>query len=110
MPKATRILPSSPYHNVSVGDLVDRLGAVKTEIGGLQSQEKALREELIRRGTPIIDGAVYSATITEAVRWSLDTGALRTEMGSHWYDARCRQSVVTTVAVKARPVAVQLAA
>jgi hypothetical protein len=25
MPKATRILPLSPYHNLSAGDLVDRL-------------------------------------------------------------------------------------
>lgn len=111
MPKATRdIVPLSPYHNLSAGDLGDRLGALKAEIGGLQDQEKALREELIRRGSPAIDGAVYSASITEAVRWTLDSKAVRTEMGDAWYDARCRQSVVTTVAVKSRPVTVQLAA
>ena len=109
MPKAIGILPPSPYHNVSAGDLVDRLGTVKAELVGLQAQEKALRDELIRRGSSILDGAAYSATITEAVRWTLDTGAVRTELGVDWYDAHCRQSVVTTVAVKARPVA-QLAA
>jgi hypothetical protein len=106
MPKATPILPLSPYYNLSAGDLVDRLG----EIGGLQALEKALRDELLRRGSSSVDGAVYSATITDAVRWSLDTGAVRTEMGSDWYDAHCRQSVVTTVAVKARPVTRLLAA
>jgi hypothetical protein len=110
MPKATRIVPPSPYHNLSAGDLVDRLGAVKAELSGLQAQEKGLRDELIRRGSASLDGSVYSATITEAVRWTLDTGTVRAKMGSDWYDAHCRQSVVTTVAVKARPVAVQLAA
>jgi hypothetical protein len=110
MPKATCILPSSPYHNLSAGDLVDRLGVVKTELSGLQAQEKALRDELISRGSTSLDGAVYSATITEAVRWSLDTSAVRAKMGGDWYDAHCRQAVVTTVAVKARPVARALAA
>lgn len=110
MPKATRILPLSPYHNLSAGNLVDRLGALKAELCGLQAQEKALRDELIRRGSSSLDGAVYSATITQAVRWTLDTGAVRSKMGADWYDAHCRQSVVTTVAVKARPVVAQLAA
>jgi hypothetical protein len=110
MPKAIVSIPPSPYHNLSAGDLVDRLGALKAEIGGLQAQEKALRDELIRRKACSIEGAVYSATITDAVRWTLDTGAVRTKMGSDWYDAHCRQSLVTTVAVKARPAVTQLAA
>ena len=110
MPQAPRILPPSPYHNLSAGDLVDRLGALKAEVGGLQAQEKALRDELIRRKASSLDGAVYRATITEAIRWTLDTGAVRAKMGADWYDAHCRQSVVTTVAVKARPVTRTLAA
>jgi hypothetical protein len=110
MPKATRILPPSPFHNLSAGDLVDRLGALKAELSGLQAQEKALRDELIRRGSSSLDGAVYSATITEAVRWTLDTGAVRSKMGTDWYDAHCRSALVTTVTVRARPVAHALAA
>jgi hypothetical protein len=110
MPKATPILSLSPFHNLSAGDLVARLGAVKTELSGLQAQEKALRDELIRRGSSSLEGAVYSATITEAVRWTLDTGAVRSKMVGDWYDAHCRQSGVTTVAVKARPVVRALAA
>jgi len=110
MPKATRILPLSPYHNLSTGDLVDELGALKARIGDLEAREKLLRAELIDRRTTCAEGSVYSATITEAVRWTLDSKAVRTEMGCAWYDARCRQSLVTTVALKPRPVAVQLAA
>jgi hypothetical protein len=110
MPKAISSIPLSPFHNISAGDLADRLGVLKANIAELEVREKALRDELIRRGSPSIEGAVYSATITEAVRWTLDTKALKAEMGAAWYDAHCRQSVVTTVAVKARPLARALAA
>ena len=109
MPKAATIL--SQFHNLPAGDLVDRLGTLKAEIADLETREKALRDELIRRGVPAIEGAMYDATITEAVRWTLDTKGVKAEMGSAWYDARCRQSLVTTVKTTARAaVAVQLAA
>jgi hypothetical protein len=108
MPKAISIL--SQFHNLSAGDLVDQLGALKAEIADLETREKALRDELLRRGEPAIDGAAYIATISEAVRWTLNTAAVKAEMGAVWYDAHCRQSLVTTVAVKPRAVAVKLAA
>ena len=45
MPKATRILPLSPYHNISTGDLVDELGTLKARIADLEAREKLLRAE-----------------------------------------------------------------
>jgi hypothetical protein len=110
MPKAISSIPLSPFHNISAGDLADQLGTLKADIAKLEVREKALRDELVRRGSPSIEGTVYSATITDAVRWTLDIKALKAEMGAGWYDAHCRQSVVTTVAVKARPAVAQLAA
>ena len=88
MPKATVIL--SQFHNLSAANLADRLGALKAEIADLEAREKALRDELVRLGVPAIEGAVYDTTITEAVRWTLDTKAVKAEMGAAWYDARCR--------------------
>jgi hypothetical protein len=38
MPKATHILPPSPYHNISAGDLVDELGALKARIADLENR------------------------------------------------------------------------
>ena len=110
MPKAiANITTSTPFHNLPTGALVDQLGAVKARIADLETREKALRDELIRRGGDAA-GAAYSASITQAVRWTLDTKALKAEMGLAWYDARCRQSMVTTVAVKAIAAPVALAA
>src|ERR1700720_4280715 len=110
MPKAIVSIPLSPYHNLPAGDLADQLGSVKAEIAALEDREKSLRDELIRRGGAEIEGAVYRATISDAVRWTLDAKAVRGEMGDAWWNARCRQSLVTSVSVKALAASPKLAA
>src|SRR5204863_8341764 len=101
MPKATvNIVSVSPLHNLPVGDLTDQLGAVKAEIAALEAREKSLRDELIRRGVGECQGAAFSASVTQGIRWTLNTQTVKAEMGLPWYDARCRQSAVTTVSVK----------
>ena len=111
MPKATvNIVSVSPYHNHSAGDLADQLGTLKAEIAALEDREKSLRDELIRRGGTEIEGALFCVTISDAVRWTLHAKAVRGEMGDAWWNARCRQSLVTSVAVKALAVSPKLAA
>jgi hypothetical protein len=102
MPKATGHFITNPLHNLPLPAVVDELGGLKAQIAELETREKALRAELIRRGTAAVEGAAYSATITEAVRWTLDSKAVRAEMGDGWWTARCRQGVVTTVTVAPR--------
>jgi len=85
MPKATaNIVSVSPYNNLPAGDLADQLGAVKAEIAALQDREKNLRDELIRRGVSECQGAAFGASITEGIRWTLNTQAVKTEMGLAW--------------------------
>jgi hypothetical protein len=111
MPKAVANIASiAPLHNLPPRALVDQLGALKAEIAALEVREKALCDELLRRGQTEAEGALFSATISQAVRWTLDTKAVKAEMGAAWWDARCRQSLVTTVAVKPRAAIVKLAA
>jgi hypothetical protein len=101
MPKAVANISSlSPYHNLSTGDLADQLGAVKAEIAALEEREKNLRHELIGRGVPEAQGSQFSACVQEGIRWSLNIPTVRSEMGETWFNARCRQSAVTTVTVK----------
>lgn len=108
MPKATRIL--SHFHNLPVGELVDQLGSVKAEIADLETREKSLRAELLKRCITEAEGAVYAATVTQAMRWTLDAKAVRCEMGDAWWNTRCKSALVTTVTVAARAVSVKLAA
>jgi hypothetical protein len=56
------------------------------------------------------EGAQYGATVTQAIRWTLDTKAVRAECGDDWFNSRCRQSVVTTVTVAALASSQKLAA
>ena len=100
----------NPLHNLSPGKLVDQLGALKAEIAGLAVREQALRDELLRRGVAAVEGALFCAAITNAVRWTLDTKAVKAEMGFAWWDRPCRQSLVTTVTVKPRGGIAKLAA
>jgi hypothetical protein len=102
--KAVTILPSR-FDNLSAADLADRLGTLKAEIAALADREKALRDELLRRGEREIEGAMFAATVSDAVRWTLDTKAVKAEMGAGWYDQRCRQAIITTVTVRPRAVA-----
>ena len=114
MPKATAII--SPFHNLPIGELVDQLGGLKAAIADLEKRQKALRDELLARAVEQVEGAQFGATITQSVRWTLDTKAVKVEMGEGWYDRHCRQSMVTTVNVEpliaaaARAVSQKLAA
>jgi hypothetical protein len=110
MPKATVQNITSALHNLALPALVDELGDLKAQIAELEAREKSLRDELIARGSSIAEGRSYSASITEAVRWTLDAKSVRSEMGDAWWNARCQQAVVTTVAVKPRAGSAQLAA
>ncbi len=114
MPQATAILtplPSvSPFHNLTVGALVDRLGALKAQLADLKETEEALRGELIARKVEAAEGDLFRATVTEALRETLDTERVREELGSHWWSSHCRISVTTTVRVSARTGARRVAA
>jgi len=106
----TNISSISAFHNLPDAAVVDQLGSIKAQIANLETREKALRDELLRRNVSAIEGAAYSATVASAVRWTLDTKAVKAELGADWYDRHCRQAVVTTVAVKPRAVVLPIAA
>src|SRR5260221_1813171 len=108
MPKAIAII--SPFHNLPVGEIVDQLGSVKAEIADLETRENSLRAELLKRCVIEAEGAVYAAAVTQAVRWTLDAKAVRSEMGDSLWNGRCKQALGTTVTVAARAVAPKLAA
>jgi len=42
-------------------------------------------------------GVDFYAQVTETIRWSLDSKAVKVEMGDEWYNKRCTQGVVRSV-------------
>lgn len=86
---------------------VDSLAELREHIKELQAVEKSLCKELTadveltetteQGATGRINGVAHHLTVTDAMRWSLDTKAVKAEMGADWYDARCKVSNVRTV-------------
>jgi hypothetical protein len=103
MPKAiSHLTRVSPFHNLSIGELVDQLGHAKAEAAEIKSREDALRAELIARKVSEDEGHLFRATVSEATRWTLDTECVKAEMGHAWYQARCKVGACVTVRVSAR--------
>ncbi|HZT90264.1 MAG TPA: hypothetical protein VFA12_20155 [Stellaceae bacterium] len=102
MATATATLTTSSLHNLPVGDIVDELGALKASIADLEAREKRLRDELVARGVGEAEGALFRATVSEAIRWTLDSSLVKERMGHDWWNQHCRTASVTTVKVCAR--------
>lgn len=87
--------------------LVDFAAQLRLHIKELQTIEKAVTEEttgavILDAETPqgnsaTVHGVAFYAKVSVAVRWTLDTCALKAEMGMPWYDERCKQGVVRSV-------------
>jgi hypothetical protein len=92
----------SPFHNHTAGQIVDELGSIKAQIADLKAREDALKAELIARGNTEAEGALFRATISTAMRWSLDSERVKAEMGDDWYSSRCRVASVTSLRISAR--------
>lgn len=90
------------FHNLNDGDLADELGGIKAEIADLEEREHALRAELISRGITECEGSLFRATVSQSVRWTLNSKLVKQEMGQEWYDAHCNQTATTTVRINAR--------
>jgi hypothetical protein len=92
----------SPFHNLSIGEIVDQLGHAKAALADAQAAESALKAELISRGITSADGALFRATVSNSTRWTLDANAIRETMGELWCVSHSKVSTVTSVRVSAR--------
>ena len=48
-----------------LGQIVDRMAQVKTQIADLKKEEAALRKELVDSGESVVDGLFYRAAISQ---------------------------------------------
>jgi hypothetical protein len=84
------------FDNLSDGQLVDELGALKAELAELNERENALKSALIARGVGEVEGARFRASISaESIRWTLDGAAVKAEMGEAWVPRHSKRSRVS---------------
>ena len=83
---------------------VDQFLSVSAEIKQLQKKQKELRELLLEtmddNDVQFISGSNGEGVVkSETVRWTLDTKAVREEMGDVWADQRSNMTPVVSLRV-----------
>jgi hypothetical protein len=81
---------------------VDELAELKAAIAPLQDREAALKELLKSTGRDRIDGTKHTAVITLSERESVDTKALRADLGDDLIAPYLKRSIVETLKLTAR--------
>jgi len=76
---------------------IKALQAVEKEITGKLTADVELTNETEQGKSATLPGVAFYASITEAVRWTFDSKAVKAEMGTDWYNERCKPGVVRTV-------------
>lgn len=82
--------------------LVDELAELKAAIAPLQEKEAFIKDMLKATGRDRIDGTNHTAVITLSERESVDTKALRRDLGEDIIQPYLSRSLVTTLKVTAR--------
>lgn len=82
--------------------IIDRLGELKAKIAELQTEEKALRDEVIALGVGAHEGDLFRATVTESERATLDMAAVREKLSPQFITAHTTVTEVITVKVTSR--------
>jgi hypothetical protein len=84
--------------------MVDELAELKAMIAPLQAREDALKEALKATGFERIDGTSHTAVIVLSERETVNTKALRADLGEDIIAPYLSRSLVTTLKVTARKV------
>lgn len=91
--------PPTRFANLSDAKLADEFGAIETEHDALKARQDEAREELTRRRKWAIEGQAFTVLKAVTATSSLDTGAIRKEMGEAWVSARTKPGTRTTYRV-----------
>jgi hypothetical protein len=81
---------------------VDELAEVKAQIAALQLREKALVDALKATGMERIVGTLHEAVVSLSERQTVDTKALRADLGEDLVAPYLRTTEITTLKVTAR--------
>ena len=78
-------------------ELADLAGELKTVQDILAKAQAPIREALLEQGEVI--GSCYRTTAVHSVRRSLDTKAVKSELGEDWYNARTVSTEVASLRI-----------
>lgn len=87
-------------------EIVDTLARLNAAAKRIEEVCKSGKETLglvsTANNSPIVDGILFRATCSDAVRWTLDTARVKEELGEDWYNSHCKQTLVRSWRFAAR--------
>lgn len=92
---------TTQFDNFAAEALADELGAIDEALKVMEARASALKAELKRRGLETAQGERFIVTRSDAVRWTLDSAAVKAAMGEEWANRHSKITPVTSFRVKA---------
>jgi hypothetical protein len=95
------------FHNLSPSMLADLIGDLDRKAKSASAELDAAKDAFKAAGHLIASGDVFSVMVQKSIRQTLDTSAVKAEMGQVWFDDRSKLGEVVTLRIAAAaPVAI----
>jgi hypothetical protein len=98
---ATAINTTNRFHNISPEMLADMIGQLDREAKAAMSALEEAKDAFKFRGLLIAAGEAFSVQVQKTIRQTLDTAAVKAEMGQQWFDDHSRLGEVTSLRIAA---------
>lgn len=106
MATALNTIPAARFHNVSPEMLADLIGDLDRKAKDAAAELEAAKDAFKARGLLIAQGEAHSVMVQKTIRQTLDTAAVKREMGQGWFDDHSRLAEVVSLRIAAAPAAI----
>jgi hypothetical protein len=89
------------FHNLSPAMLADLIGKLDREAKAATGELDAAKSAFKARGLLIVEGDTHTVMVQKSIRQTLDTSAVKAEMGQVWFDDHSKLGEVVTLRISA---------
>lgn len=101
---ATAIITiNNRFHNLSPSMLADLIGDLDRKAKSAVAELDAAKDAFKTAGYLIAEGEAFSVMVQKSIRQTLDTSAVKAEMGQVWFDDHSKLGEVVTLRIAAAP-------
>lgn len=98
------------FHNMAPAQLADVIGGLDAQIKALEAEKDSAHKALLSLSTEKAEGERFTVTFSTSIRQTLDTAAVKAEMGQQWFDDHSKLAEVTAMRVTVNKAAFAIAA
>jgi hypothetical protein len=103
----TASITNNRFHNLSPSMLADLIGDLDRKAKSASAELDAAKDAFKAAGYLIASGEAFSVQVQKSIRQTLDTSAVKAEMGQVWFDDHSKLGEVITLRIAAAaPVAI----